>query len=97
MKALGKQLTKKEAILIAEKNAYWHLTKPELAKLQLSQEKLFCDFGVFAEAIEYTVKHPVFTHQFVTCYDILLEEVCAVCTVPQEDILESVLQALYRD
>lgn len=59
-----KQLTKEEALRLAESNFWENMTPEEITEFQLFQNLLCMPFGVFHEAIEKTLKRPVFTHEF---------------------------------
>ena len=46
-------------------SGFWkHLTDYEKAKFQLFEDRLCMPFDVFHEAVEKTLKRPVFTHEF---------------------------------
>lgn len=66
-----KQLTKQQAIAIADSGAYASLSSEEKASFQLNQECLCMPFDVFHGAVEEAVGYPVFTHQFATMTDTL--------------------------
>ena len=59
-----KQLTRKEAIYMYDNGDWKHMTLEQRAKFQFLQEKLCMPFDKFHEAIEKTLKRPVYTHEF---------------------------------
>lgn len=61
-----KQLSREEAIAMAEEELYKHLSLRERAEYQLSQELLCMPFTVFHEAVDKTARRPVFTHEFAS-------------------------------
>lgn len=58
------QLTKEQAIAMAENELYKTMDFREIAEFQIQQKFLCMPFSVFHEAVEKTVKRPVFTHEF---------------------------------
>lgn len=59
-----KQLTKEEAVALAN-HTKWEFINPELrAHLQLRQNRLCMPFSVFHESVEALMGRPVFTIEF---------------------------------
>lgn len=59
-----KQLTREQAIEIAESGVWKDWSDEEVVKLQLYQDKLCMDFGRFHEATEKVLGRGVWTHEF---------------------------------
>ena len=59
-----KQLTKEQAIAIAEGGEWKDWTLDEVARFQLFQTRLCVPFDLFHEAIEHTLERSVWTHEF---------------------------------
>ena len=80
-------MTEEEAITLAE-SRFWESMQPEdIAMFQLWQPLLCMPFSVFHEAIEKTLKRPVWTHEFAQP-DSLKEEMLGLRPAPSmEDIL----------
>ncbi len=57
-------LTKQEAIKLFETKFWETMTNEEKAKFQLFEPLLCMPFAVFHEAVESTLKRPVYTHEF---------------------------------
>lgn len=58
------QLTTEQAIAFSEDKSYKGMSYQEIAEFQINQKKLCMPFDVFHEAVEKTLKRPVFTHEF---------------------------------
>jgi hypothetical protein len=61
---MEKQLTREEAINFGNEKMYEKMSFKEIATFQINQEMLCMPFSVFHEAVEKTIKRPVFTHEF---------------------------------
>lgn len=59
-----KQLTKEQAIALAESGEWKDWTLEEIGKFQLYQDKLCVPFDKYHEAIEHLLGRPVWTHEF---------------------------------
>lgn len=57
-------MTKDEAMALAESGFWKEMSYEERAWFQLHEELLCMPFSVFHEAVEKTLKRPVFTHEF---------------------------------
>ena len=68
-----RQLTEAEAIEICDSGCWAEATKEDLALTQLTQERLFCPFGEFHEAVEALLGRSVWTHEFVDSNGLLDE------------------------
>ncbi|MFH1012888.1 MAG: hypothetical protein V1769_00070 [Thermoplasmatota archaeon] len=58
------QLTKEQALEIAESGVWKNWTDEEVTKFQLYQDRLCMDFSRFHESVEKTLGRPVYTHEF---------------------------------
>lgn len=58
------QLTKEQAIQIAESGVWKTWSDEKIVKFQLYQDKLCMDFGRFHEAVENVLGRGVWTHEF---------------------------------
>lgn len=58
------ELTKEQAIALAESGFWENMTSREIAKFQLHTRKLCMPFGVFHKAVEEALGRPVWTHEF---------------------------------
>ena len=58
------QLTKEQAIAVAESKVWKRWTPLQIVGFQLYQRKLCMDFSAFHSAIEKVLERPVFTHEF---------------------------------
>ena len=76
-----KQLTKEEAISIAEYGLHEKLNSREIVELQLFQDKLCMPFGAFHKAIEKELGRGVFTHEFANTKR-LIEEFKGIINTP---------------
>ena len=61
-----KQVTKKEAIAIAESKVWKKWSDDEVVRFQLFQNRLCLPFSRFHEAVEKVLNRPVYTHEFGT-------------------------------
>lgn len=69
-----RQLTREEAIYIADSKSWQQLTTIERAAFQLNQKRLFLPFDEFQRSMEEALGRPVFTHEFGLNYDGLVYE-----------------------
>lgn len=67
------QLTKEQAIALAETKWWENCTDEEIVRFQFFQDKLCMDFGEFHRAVEAVAGRPVWTHEFAF-KDRLIEE-----------------------
>lgn len=58
------QLTKAQAIAFGEAELWKAMSLQERAIFQMEQDMLCMPFGVFHEAVEKTLRRPVYTHEF---------------------------------
>jgi hypothetical protein len=58
------QLTKEQAIAMAESKVWKDWTPQQIVDFQLFQKKLCMDFDTFHGAMEEVLKRPVYTHEF---------------------------------
>lgn len=82
-------MTKEEAIALYE-SRFWESMQPEdIAMFQLWEELLCMPFGVFQEAVEKTLKRPVWTHEFtMSNVESLKQEMLGLRSAPSmEDII----------
>ena len=63
------ELTRKQAIAIAENESWKPLTYRQRADLQLRGKRLCMPMSVFHEAVENALGRPVFTHEFGTNWE----------------------------
>lgn len=70
-----KQLTKEEAIKIAESGEWKTWTKEKIAYFQLHQDRLCVPFDVFHKAVEHALGRPVYTSEFGLNRDGLIAEI----------------------
>ncbi len=83
-----KQLTKEQAINFAESKAFSNMSYREIAEFQINQKKLCIPFNIFHEAVEKTIKRPVFSHEFGLNSDGIKAEIMEGKTPPSfEDII----------
>ncbi len=68
------QLTKEQAIELAENEAWKDMNFRQRAEFQILQDKLCMPFDVFHEAVEETLGRPVYTHEFGLNHDGLMAE-----------------------
>lgn len=58
------QLTREQAIAMAETGVWQHWTAEQVVRFQLFQERLCMDFGHFSKSISEVLGRPVYTHEF---------------------------------
>ena len=58
------QLTKEQAIKIAESKVWENWTHEQIVRFQLFQNRLCMPFDKFHEAVEKVLGRPVYTHEF---------------------------------
>lgn len=74
MKHLSKvQLTEAQAVELCKTEWWLDMSKIDVAKFQLSQRRLCCDFSYFHSAVEEALGRSVWTHEFASP-DLLWEE-----------------------
>jgi hypothetical protein len=84
-----KQLTRDQAIELANSKVYENWTNEEIVRFQLFQEKLCMDFSRFHEALEKVLGRPVFSHEFSKNYDGIVSEFLGEKDSPTfEEIIE---------
>lgn len=80
-------MTKEQAIKLSESKFWKDMSYEERAKFQFSQEFLCMPFNIFHEAVEKTLKRPVFSHEFA--FDGLKKELYGECDPPTfEEIID---------
>jgi hypothetical protein len=57
-------MTREEAMALAETRWWESATDEQIVALQLYEDRLCMDFGVFHEAVERVLGRPVFTDEF---------------------------------
>jgi hypothetical protein len=81
-------MTKEQAIALGESKFWEGMTHRQIAEFQMCEEKLCMPFSVFHEAVEKTLRRPVFTHEFGLNYQGLKNEFFNGKTAPTlEDII----------
>lgn len=60
-----KQLSREQAIELAENKLYLYMPARALVEFQLSQDKLFMPFDVYHSTLEKILGRPVLTHEFI--------------------------------
>ena len=84
-----KQLTREQAIELANSKVYENWTNEEMVRFQLFQEKLCMDFSRFHEALEKVLDRSVFTHEIAMNYDGIVSEFLGEKDSPTfEEIIE---------
>ena len=63
-KGYSKELTKAEAILLYDSKILYEMSLEQIAHFQIRQPRLCIEFERFHEAVEKTLGHPVFSHEF---------------------------------
>ncbi|MDD5370836.1 MAG: hypothetical protein PHQ40_17275 [Anaerolineaceae bacterium] len=80
-----KQLTRKEAIALAE-TGWWETATPAfIAAFQLVQVNLCCPFEVFHEALEKALGRPVMAHELGLNWEGLVAELAGLQKAPTID------------
>ena len=80
-----RQITKKEALQIAESNLYSDWSFQQKASFQLRQDRLCMPFSVFHEAVEKTLNRPVYTHELALNRQGIIDEVDGIVGAPSID------------
>lgn len=93
---LNKQLTKEEALALYESNVWREWSPLKLAVAQITQNRLFCDFSSFHEAVEKSLNRPVFTHEFVN-KDSLLQELLGEKNSPTQTEIITDFKEMFGD
>lgn len=75
---LEKQLTKEQAINLADSEIWKEWSDEEVVKFQLFQKRLCMNFSRFHEAVEKVLGRPVFTHEFGMNYEGIVKEYLGV-------------------
>ena len=78
-----------EAALAMEKTHWWETASArEIAMFQMFEGRLVCPFDVFQQAVEDTLKRPVWTHEFGMNVEGLKKELLGTGPAPTfEDIM----------
>lgn len=85
------QVSREEAIEMAEQGRLKNFTYEEQARFQMFQDKLCMDFGDFHRAIEMALGRPVWTHEFGLNRDGLIQELEGKSSPPSmSDIVEMI-------
>jgi hypothetical protein len=61
---MSEQLTKEQAIALAESKFWEPMTMRQRAEFQISQDRLCMPFSVYHEAMTEALGRPVYTHEF---------------------------------
>ncbi len=69
-----RQLTKEQAIAMAESMEWKKWTPEQIVRFQLFQKRLCMEFSHFHKALEFVLGRPVFTHEFGMDYEGLVME-----------------------
>jgi hypothetical protein len=80
-----RQLTKDEAIAMAESKWWEKANHASIAAFQIMQDKLCCPFSIFHEAVEKALGRPVYTHEFGLNRAGLIEEMRGLREPPSLD------------
>ena len=83
-----KQLTKEQAIELAESLGWLTWTPGQIVRFQLFQDRLCMPFGIFTEAIEEVLGRPVYTHEFADIESIRNEYLTLKSAPTLEEIIE---------
>jgi hypothetical protein len=70
-----KELTKEQAVALAESKFWETMSYEERAKFQMLNDRLCMPFDVFQEAITKHIGRPVYTHEFALNREGLMKEV----------------------
>jgi len=73
MKTNITQLTREQAIQVAETGCWKNWTDEKIVMFQLYQECLCMDFSRFHEAMEHVLERPIWIHEFAY-WDLLIAE-----------------------
>jgi hypothetical protein len=71
---MSSNLTRKQAIALAESGWWKDLSARDITAFQLFEERLCMPFDVFHEAVEAALARPVYTHEFGRAMDSLRDE-----------------------
>ena len=86
-----KQLSKEEAIELAESGKWKDWPDRALVGFQLFQKKMCVDFSAFHAAIERVLERPVYTHEFGMNFDGLVAEFLGESPKPSfQDIMDMI-------
>ena len=88
-----RQLSKDEAVFLAESLFWESLSMRERAEFQMEQDRLCMPFPVFHEAIEKTLNRPVYTHEFGLDREGLRRELMGEREAPSFDQILALLPA----
>ena len=80
-----KELTKEQAIALAETQFWEGMSSYEIVRFQLFENRLCMPFQVFHEAIEEELGRPVYTHEFVMNNEGLKQEFLGTKKAPTLD------------
>lgn len=67
------QLTKEQAIAVAESKVYESWNADQIVRFQMFQDRLCMPFDKFHEAVEKVLGRPVFTHEFANLDNMMQE------------------------
>ena len=82
-----KQLTKEEAIALAETRWWESRSDEDIFHFQMNQKCLCMPFDSFHRAVEGALKRPVWTHEFMLNWQGLLDEFVGGSIPSMEDII----------
>jgi len=94
--ARPKQLSREEAIALAEGKFWETLSARERAEFQLSQDRLSMPFDVFHQALEDALGRPVYTHELGLNRDGLIAELLGQREAPSLDEIIALIPAEKR-
>ena len=81
-------MTKEQALALADSKFWETMTDREKTTFQLFEERMCMPFDVFHEALEKTLKRPVFTHELGLNYEGLKAELVGEKAAPSfEEII----------
>jgi hypothetical protein len=81
------ELSRDEALMIANSGVWRKWSDEERFLFQINQERLCMDFSVFHESTEKALKRPVYTHEFVNPKLLLAEFEGKIPKATMTDIL----------
>lgn len=67
------QLSKDQAVKMAESGAWKDWTDEQIVRFQLFQDRLCMDFSRYHEAITKVLGRPVYTHEFAFRHELIKE------------------------
>ncbi len=89
-------LTREQAIALAESKFYETMTHREIALFQMFEERLCMPFSVFHEALEKALGRPVWTHEIGINHEGLKAELLGQAPAPSFDDILNLIPAEKR-